>query len=53
MHMNLHHFRRQISQKIYERGEEYYENDAINQVEHDYPDTWTAKVEVTIHIPLK
>lgn len=43
--MNIHHFHKQISQKIYERGEEYYENGTISQVEHTYPGTWTAEVE--------
>ncbi|GHT29775.1 hypothetical protein AGMMS49574_07460 [Bacteroidia bacterium] len=43
--MNLDNFHKHISQKIYERGEEYYNYDSINNVEHDYPDTWKAEVE--------
>lgn len=43
--MNLNNFHKYISQKIYERGEGYYEYDSISNVEHDYPDTWTAEVE--------
>jgi len=43
--MNLNNFHKQISRKIYERGEEYYESDMVDNVEHDYPDTWTAEVE--------
>ncbi|GHU65515.1 hypothetical protein FACS1894123_11470 [Bacteroidia bacterium] len=35
--MNLDNFHKHISQKIYERGEEYYNYDSINNVEHDYP----------------
>ena len=34
--MNLNNFHKHVSQKIYERGEEYYENDMIDNVEHDY-----------------
>ena len=34
--MNLNNFHKHVSQKIYERGEEYYENDTIDNVEHDY-----------------
>jgi uncharacterized Zn finger protein len=43
--MNLTDFHKHIPHKIYERGEEYYEYDSVNNVEHDYPDTWTAEVE--------
>ncbi|MDR0795996.1 MAG: SWIM zinc finger family protein [Tannerella sp.] len=43
--MNLKNFHKQISRKIYERGEEYYENDMVANVEHNAPDTWTAEVE--------
>ena len=43
--MNLNDFHKHVSRKIYERGEEYYEDDMIDNVEHDYPDTWTAEVE--------
>jgi tetratricopeptide (TPR) repeat protein len=43
--MNLNNFHKHISQKIYERGEEYYEYDSVNNVEHDYPGTWKAEVE--------
>jgi tetratricopeptide (TPR) repeat protein len=42
--MNLYNFHKQIARKIYERGEEYYEEDTIENVEHHYPDTWTAEV---------
>ena len=45
--MNLNNFHKHVSHKIYQRGEEYYENDMIDNVEHDYPDTWTAEVEGT------
>ncbi|WP_291530452.1 SWIM zinc finger family protein [Bacteroides sp. UBA939] len=43
--MRLNDFHKQISHKIYERGEEYYEYGSVDNVEHDYPDTWTAEVE--------
>ena len=43
--MNLENFHKHVSRKIYERGEEYYENDMVDNVEHDMPDTWTADVE--------
>jgi tetratricopeptide (TPR) repeat protein len=43
--MKLNNFHKQISHKIYQRGEEYYEYDTIDNVEHSYPDTWTAEVE--------
>ncbi|WP_106829498.1 SWIM zinc finger family protein [Parabacteroides pacaensis] len=43
--MKLNDFHKQISHKIYERGEEYYEYNTIENVEHSYPDTWTAEVE--------
>ena len=43
--MNLNDFHKHISRKIYERGEEYYGNGMVDNVEHDYPDTWTAEVE--------
>jgi hypothetical protein len=43
--MNLNNFHKHVSHKIYERGEEYYENDMVDNVEHDYPDTWTAEIE--------
>ena len=43
--MNLDNFHRHISHKIYERGEAYYEDDMVDNVEHDYPDSWTAEVE--------
>jgi uncharacterized Zn finger protein len=43
--MNLNNFHKHVSQKIYERGEDYYENNMVDNVEHDYPDTWTAEVE--------
>ncbi|MDR0969196.1 MAG: SWIM zinc finger family protein [Lentimicrobiaceae bacterium] len=42
--MNLYNFHKQIPSKIYERGEEYYEDDTIERVEHNCPDTWTAEV---------
>ncbi len=37
--MKLNDFHKQISHKIYERSEEYYEYDVIDNVEHKYPDT--------------
>jgi len=43
--MNLNNFHKQISHKIYERGEEYYKSGMVDNVEHDYPDTWMAEVE--------
>jgi uncharacterized Zn finger protein len=43
--MNLNNFHEHISHSIFERGENYYENDMVDNVEHDYPDTWTAEVE--------
>jgi tetratricopeptide (TPR) repeat protein len=43
--VNLKNFHKHIPPKIYERGAEYYEYDSINNVEHEYPDTWTAEVE--------
>jgi len=43
--MKLNDFHKHVSRKIYERGEEYYEDDMVDNVEHDYPDTWTAEVE--------
>jgi uncharacterized Zn finger protein len=43
--MNLNDFHENISQKIYERGEEYYEDDRVDNVTHEYPDTWTAEIE--------
>ncbi|MDR2118740.1 MAG: SWIM zinc finger family protein [Tannerellaceae bacterium] len=43
--MNLNNFHKHISHSIFERGEDYYENDMVDNVEHDYPDTWTAEVE--------
>ncbi|MDR0606428.1 MAG: SWIM zinc finger family protein [Bacteroidales bacterium] len=42
--MNLNNFHKYISSKIYERGEEYYEDNMVDNVEHAYPDTWTAEV---------
>ncbi|MDR2804390.1 MAG: SWIM zinc finger family protein, partial [Dysgonamonadaceae bacterium] len=42
--MNLNNFHKHISHSIFERGEDYYENDMVDNVEHDYPDTWTAEV---------
>jgi hypothetical protein len=43
--MNLNNLDKHISRKIYERGEEYYESGMIDNVVHDYPDTWKAEVE--------
>ena len=43
--MNLNNFHNYVSHKIYERGKEYYENDTVDNIEHNYPDTWTAEVE--------
>jgi hypothetical protein len=43
--MNLNDFHKHVSPKIYERGKEYYENDMVDHVEYDHPDTWTAEVE--------
>ncbi|MDR2622725.1 MAG: SWIM zinc finger family protein [Dysgonamonadaceae bacterium] len=43
--MNLNDFHRHVSPKIYERGKEYYESNMVDNVEHNYPDTWTAEVE--------
>lgn len=43
--MNLNNFHEYVSPKIYERGEDYYENDMVDNVEHDFPDTWTAEIE--------
>ena len=30
-----------IPDKIYRRGKEYYENDLIDNVEHEFPDLYT------------
>jgi uncharacterized Zn finger protein len=43
--MNLHNFDYDISPKILRRGEDYYECDAIDNVEHRYPGMWMAEVE--------
>ncbi|MDR1556231.1 MAG: SWIM zinc finger family protein [Tannerellaceae bacterium] len=43
--MNLNNFHKHVSHTIYKRGEEYYENDMIDNVGQDYPDTWTAEIE--------
>ncbi|MDR1525362.1 MAG: SWIM zinc finger family protein [Tannerella sp.] len=43
--MNLNNFYKHVSHKIYERGEEYYEDNMVDNVEHNHPDTWTAEVE--------
>ena len=42
--MNLNNFHKHIPPKIYNRGEEYYENDMIDHIEHVHPDTWKAEV---------
>ena len=34
-----------IPDKIYQRGKEYYENDLIDNVEHEFPDKWSCEVE--------
>ena len=34
-----------IPDKIYKRGKEYYENDLIDNVEHEFPDKWSCEVE--------
>ena len=43
--MDLNNLYKHISPAIYERGEEYYKNGMVDNVEHRYPDTWTAEVE--------
>lgn len=43
--MNINNFHKQVSHNIYERGKEYYKYDVIDNIKHDYPDTWTAEVE--------
>jgi len=42
--MNLNNFHKHIPPAIYNRGEEYYENDMIDHIEHVHPDTWNAEV---------
>jgi len=43
--MNLNNFHKHVSHKIYERGEDYHDSGMIDNVEHNYPDTWRAEVE--------
>jgi hypothetical protein len=40
--MNLSDFQEYIPHTIYLRGQEYYDMDLIDKVEHEYPDNWSA-----------
>lgn len=43
--MELQNFQNHVPHSIFTRGEDYYENDLIENVEHEYPDKWSAEIE--------
>ncbi|MDL2262077.1 SWIM zinc finger family protein [Bacteroidales bacterium OttesenSCG-928-I21] len=43
--MNLDTFKQYVSDIIYRRGIEYYNDDFIFNVNHEYPDKWTCEIE--------
>ncbi|MDR2918800.1 MAG: SWIM zinc finger family protein [Tannerella sp.] len=43
--MKLQNFENNVPHSILTRGEDYYENDLIENVEHEYPDKWSAEIE--------
>ena len=45
--MNLNNFKEEISPAIYERGEEYYMNDAVSEIEFSGNNRWLGLVEGT------
>ncbi|KAA6309799.1 hypothetical protein EZS27_038779, partial [termite gut metagenome] len=45
--MQLHDFDKHIPNPIYLRGKDYYVDDLIEDVEHKYPDLWSANIEGT------
>ncbi|KAA6319235.1 hypothetical protein EZS27_030848 [termite gut metagenome] len=45
--MKLHDFDKHIPNLIYLRGKEYYADDLIEDVEHKFPDSWSAQIEGT------
>ncbi len=55
MYMKLKDLKNHIPHSIYARGNEYYENDLIENVEHEYPDLWSAEIEGSdlYHVEIK
>ncbi|MDR0422390.1 MAG: SWIM zinc finger family protein, partial [Proteiniphilum sp.] len=43
--MKIDKLKQYVPGKIYQRGKEYYENDLIENVEHEFPDKWSCEVE--------
>ena len=43
--MKIHALKQYISDTIYQRGKEYYENGLIENVEHEFPDKWSCEVD--------
>jgi hypothetical protein len=43
--MKLQSLKQYVSDTIYQRGKEYYEDDLIENVEHECPDKWSCEIE--------
>ena len=43
--MKIHELEQYISGTIYQRGEDYYENGLVENVEHEFPDKWSCEIE--------